>query len=100
MRHDGAGSSAVGSPDGKRGGDREIREQKKRNHYRKEGAGYQGSRAPGPLSPWGAGQSDLPFPAYQHGFEYFHTFNASKHSLAVSGTRSYARCHRTVGNEK
>lgn len=40
MRHDGAGSSAVGSPDGMRGGDREIREQKKRNHYRKEGAGY------------------------------------------------------------
>lgn len=55
MRHDGAGSSAVGSPDGMRGGDREIREQRKKNHYRKEGAGYQGSRAPGPLSPRGAG---------------------------------------------
>lgn len=62
MRHDGAGSSAVGSPEGMRGGDREIREQKKRNHYRKEGAGYQGSRAPGPLSPRGAGRATYHFP--------------------------------------
>lgn len=62
-------------------------------------------RVPRKQSSWssfppGSRQSDLPFPAYQHGFEYFHTFNASKHSLAVSGTRSYARCHRTVGNER